>query len=924
PEGLVNAQMITGYKDNGSIISVNQGRKEDTVGTFKEARQAEMKMIVINNTDEDMKNVSILGRTIFNGNKAITEDVALGTNITAPMTTRIATENAEVPVKIYYSEKEDATKDLDDSKNDWTEDVTDIGIIRSYLIVLEDDLKVGSILTYKYGFNIPEKLVNNIDLVGTFATYYEDEESSKVREADRVVLTTGDAPVLKVETVSDMNEGAAVEGERIRYTVRVTNEGRSVSEDVIVNSIIPESTTYVNDNGELEPDTDSLKIEIGSVLPGETVEATYEVEVDSSVENQSYLEINNNVEAAGLETPIYTNMQSTPIQEAEIRVKMDATLKNRTIAANSEITYTTHISNISSADLSNAKIIQTIPEGTEVVEAYVEEFNDDGVTTYKGPEGVYNEQNRTITWTVDSIRIFKTFKLILRTNNITELEKDITTYSKVIADGLVKEYESNKVRNTLAREQLEVDYYASTDNRYIKEGDTIKYILQIKNTGKVEASEINLSNNLPSEFRVTSLKCNKEGYTFAGLASKNPTLKLNLPVGQTAEVVLDCTVENLSNSVAEKMSKNSWTISGNNLSTTSTQTIENIVQQNSVVTNNTYEDVLIDVPEQGEESKDAYVDKEILSENLEVNNSNVYKIIGKAFDDKNKNGQRDDNEDGIENIVAKLCDVSSQKIVAQTVTNAGGEYVFDNVPVGDYYVKFEYDSSKYQVTDYKKEGVNSDKNSDAIVSNYKAVTDKISITDSSVSDIDIGLYRAGIFDFSLDANINRLTVQNDKGTTTYEMENSKLAKVDIDPKETSSSKIFVEYTIDVSNKGEIAGYAKSIMSYLPEELELDTSLNANWYVDSNRIAHTRELENEIIQPGETKTITLVLTKQMTDDGTGLINNVFEIENTFNEYAISDIDSVEGNHADGEDDMSSADVIIGIKTGGSMINVMIIT
>ena len=324
-----------------------------------------------------------------------------------------------------------------------------------------------------------------------------------------------------------------------------------------------------------------------------------------------------------------------------------------------------------------------------------------------------------------------------------------------------------------------------------------------------------------------------------------------------------------------------------------------------------------------EEKPQIYLNN-IIENNDANTETNLHRIIGRAFNDMNKNGQRDDNEGGMENVVAKLCDVSSQKIVAQTVTNAGGEYVFDNIPAGDYYVKFEYDSSKYQVTDYKKEGVNSDRNSDAIVSNYKAVTDKISITDSSVSDIDVGLYRAGIFDFSLDANINRLTVQNDKGTTTYEMENSKLAKVDIDPKETSSSKIFVEYTIDVSNKGEIAGYAKSIMSYLPEELELDTSLNANWYVDSNRIAHTRELENEIIQPGETKTITLVLTKQMTDDGTGLINNVFEIENTFNEYAISDIDSVEGNHADGEDDMSSADVIIGIKTGGSMINVMIIT
>ena len=87
---------------------------------------------------------------------------------------------------------------------------------------------------------------------------------------------------------------------------------------------------------------------------------------------------------------------------------------------------------------------------------------------------------------------------------------------------------------------------------------------------------------------------------------------------------------------------------------------------------------------------------------------------------------------------------------------------------------------------------------------------------------------------------------------------------------------------------------------------------------------SRELENVLIQPGETKKITLLLTKQMTEDSTGLINNVFEIESSFNEYAISDIDSVEGNHADGEDDMSSADVIIGIKTGGSMINIMIIT
>ncbi len=38
PEGLVNAQMITGYKDNGSIISVNQGRKEDTARNIQRSK----------------------------------------------------------------------------------------------------------------------------------------------------------------------------------------------------------------------------------------------------------------------------------------------------------------------------------------------------------------------------------------------------------------------------------------------------------------------------------------------------------------------------------------------------------------------------------------------------------------------------------------------------------------------------------------------------------------------------------------------------------------------------------------------------------------------------------------------------------------------------------------------------------------------
>lgn len=921
PEGLVNAQMITGYKDEASIISVNQGRKEDTIATFKDARQAEMSMIIINNTNEDMKDVSILGRTIFNGNKAITEDVNLGANITAPMVSRIFAENSELPVRIYYSENENATRDLKNIENAWTEEVADLGIVKSYLIVLEGDFKTGDIMTYKYNFNIPEKLMNNIDLVATFATYYTDSQSTKVTEADRVVLTTGDAPVLTTEITSDCDEATAVPGQRIKYTVKVKNEGRSVSKETVVNSLIPEGTSYVNENGEIDRDTTELRIDLGNIAPGKTEEITYEVEVNSNTSVSTEIEPANNVEADGLEAPIYVPAEKKQVDKAELSISLRQIDENRVVDQGVELWYDVNLVNYLNSAIEDCTIKLNLPEGLEFIDAYITGFNDDMRELAVSPAS-YDSNNRTVIWKLDRLSRSESLKLKVKTTEISEAQKDIVTFAQIESPNLKRAYKSNEVKHILARPVIECSYDTNISNRYLKEGDRVQYILNLKNTGLAEAQNINISNELPKDLRVLSASITKNGATNSALIGKNVECKVTLGSNEEVQIVLDCTAKDLENATQEAITRNSWTISGKNLHTFTTTPVENIVQQNPARENKVVnENVKVDTTKQPSEKEySAVVNKAVVKED----NSVGYRIIGKVFNDVNKNGQRDDNESGIESVVAKLCDVSSQEIVAQTVTNAGGEYVFDNVTVGDYYIKFEYDSSKYQVTEYKKDGVSSDRNSDAIVSNYKAITDKISITDSSVSDIDVGLYRAGIFDLSLDVNINRLTVQNEKETTTYEMENSKLAKIDIDPKYASSSKVFVEYTIEVSNKGEISGYAKSIMSYLPDELELDTSLNANWYVDANKIAHTRELENVLIQPGETKKITLLLTKQMTEDSTGLINNVFEIESSFNEYAISDIDSVEGNHADGEDDMSSADVIIGIKTGGSMINIMIIT
>ena len=78
--------------------------------------------------------------------------------------------------------------------------------------------------------------------------------------------------------------------------------------------------------------------------------------------------------------------------------------------------------------------------------------------------------------------------------------------------------------------------------------------------------------------------------------------------------------------------------------------------------------------------------------------------------------------------------------------------------------------------------------------------------------------------------------------------------------------------------------------------------------------HNVSLSNDVIQPGETRTLTLTLTKQMTADNTGNSINTAEIARASNNLSLSDEDSTPGNQTSGEDDISTAELVISIRTG----------
>ena len=130
--------------------------------------------------------------------------------------------------------------------------------------------------------------------------------------------------------------------------------------------------------------------------------------------------------------------------------------------------------------------------------------------------------------------------------------------------------------------------------------------------------------------------------------------------------------------------------------------------------------------------------------------------------------------------------------------------------------------------------------------------------------------------------------------------------------------MIVEYKFTITNEGAIPGYVKKLADYLPEELKFSTELNKDWYEGKDGTIYNSSLANTIINPGESKEVTLLLTKNMTEESFGLITNTAEIYETSNDYGLEDIDSKPGNKATNEDDISTANVLTTVKTGETII------
>ena len=654
----------------------------------------------------------------------------------------------------------------------------------------------------------------------------------------------------------------------------------------------------------------------------------YNAETDSSYEEKNEItsvpemDIQNVVlvSASNINAVLKASSDTVNVRESSVLVRevIDLETDNR-VKENKEINFTVGLVNGGENTINNLVVKKTLPQELTYVSSTIQVNDEEGNVIENSLNAQYNDQTREVSIEIPNLNqenVSITIKA--KTNNLENgiYEKEIESSTDVILNSNVIA-KTDSVKFVIVKPHYEIVQESTNTSATLSEGDEIEYRLRITNVGPIAIYGMYIEISMPEPLKILS----------AVYTTQSGDVKIE-------RNTFDKFVEILA---LEQNETVMFTIKAK---------VGKAKEDTSIITNayihgdgleSQYTNSIIQKVEQADEYKDQdngnsgnTGNNEGDSPGGDISYEKKYKISGMAFLDKNENGQKDTDEENLANISVLAINSVTGVIAAETTTNEDGNYLITNLGAGKYLIIFRYDTKIYGATSYQNAGATGIYTSSAIEKEIQigeektvaGVTDVIDLN-SSITNINIGLINKQKFDLKLNKSVTKITVQNNEGTNTYDFEYTDLAKVEISAKQFAKSLVIIEYTIQITNEGNVPGYAKEIIDYKTNDLTFNSSLNPNWYEGTDGNVYTKELENTVINPGETKEVKLLLTKQMTNNNSPIINNVAELQETYNEQGLEDIDSVAANNAQGEDDRDSADTIVTVKTGAQAIYILAI-
>ena len=916
----------TGYDTQNNEVT-NIGSKTHEIKVLENESEKEVKhtISIVNNYEDSINDVQIIGRIGYS-------------NSTFETKLAKAIEVNKNSAKVYYSDNKNASY----NDVDWVEQFSNNA--KSYKVVLKNNIlaKSDSVEIDLY-VQIPANLgFNQSTFLRTDLDYkYNNENKStfsmtnlftpKEEVINNNNITGNENENIELSITPFITQNYIHAGQRVIYKVRVGNRTNHKLENISLIDVLPQNTIYVK-NEEREGQGANY-LELLKYENKDTVNWTTTLDANSFKEFEIMViakeditkeeDFINTVKAVynGQELSVVHKLIVKPSKITVDLVTAEENWIDPKYNKDEIIEYRAKVKNITKQSINNVKVKYNLPQ-------YIT-FVDGGLGIYDEIEGYKVREhgtidNGTFEYNINKLNVEEE-KVIIIKCKVQRLqgvyEANINGIVNVVLDNDI--YESNvKTIKT-----LQPGYTISIESNkkatdVLEKGDGITYKITIKNVGE-KSGGFSILDSIPEQIEVRNLSYQKGKGEEVSIATSKNNINLDetLNVGETIIVNISGVVKEFINN-EDTVNISNFAILKDGEYEQKSNEITNIIKCSKNTTVNPNNPNNPNTP-----GNSSNPDSSRGTENtgdFSDTTTESFSISGVAWLDTNKDGKRDDGERLLSGIKIYLVDNKTGKIVTDSEgkeislqTTENGEYKFEGIKQGNYLVIFEFDINKYKATKYQVSVAGSASNSDAIISKIKidgnektvGATNVLTLK-SNLDNIDIGLIEDAKFDLSLEKQISKISVINDQGTKTTEYENMNFAKTDLVAKYMNNTSVIVTYKFIIRNIGDVIGYVDVLKDNLPKGLQFSSELNKDWYKGEDGALYTEALSGIAIEPGKTSEIELVLTKDTTENSTGTFTNTAELEK------ISNIEAVE--QAQKDNDKSSADMVISIKTGSPIL------
>jgi len=767
---------------------------------------------------------------------------------------------------------------------------------------------------------------------------------------------------------NDLTDGQSVhEKEYIRYIVSLKNNTRNKIDGVKVNGNVPQGTVYVEtilgdysftekDRFVLKEDTNKTQYEeTVSLEAGEEKYIEYWVRANSLQNGENSKEISNSIKVSKDGNTI----QEYNIKNNIIKAEMELKLRQRETERGPNIwIYDIYAKNIEDHVLNNVSLNINLPKNIKF--SHIELQED-----YKVEETING-----IKVTIPKIEVNQErhIELFMQLNGFDDGElqymTDTVVYGKINNGN--DTYYSNPNKENVYGAGVKVVQSSEKEGKELQYDEEVEYDFNIENITPEQSKNSRLSleiynyadkNLIPSrvEYEYYEYDTEKQDYVLkketkdiskafvedgelnlylalGSIKGKNISVKLFFKAGEVYE--LTETSNNMT--IKYEYAGETYTVVSNIIKNKILPREFDVGKDDPDDPNDPNDPEVPDAPDNPDDPYDPKPNPKPDDPSKPDNpdDPNVrYTLKGFAWEDKNKDGKYNENENKLKDITVKLFDADSNSIVKdgngknyEVKTDNNGTYNFENISKGKYLILFEYDNGKYGLTTYKKSGVDENNNSDVVqkivaidgVEKTVAVTDIIDIENNSNYNFNVGLVQNEDLKITLDKSITNVILREGNANKEYSYNESKLAKVEVHAKKVSNSSIGVQYQLKITNEGNVDAYIDEIVDYLPEGFDFDSELNDGWSKSSNGTLKNTSLSGVIIKAGTSKTVNLYLTKRLSSESVGTVTNKASIlkGTSVNGNLLSEQSNKDGNN-------SEAKLIISIKTGALLYTSIIL-